>query len=306
MKPIDSVTTHPKSFTDKLVHATSRGIACALLSTALFVVVGVLVRLVGERIDLFQVLLARQVVFIACLAPAMWVSWQVLLRPQAAGLHALRILGAFLALYLGFVTLQHMPLADAVALGFSQLLFVGVLAKLVLAEPINGGRVLTLVAGFIGVLLVVQPSFAGAQARYVALGLVAAFGAALAVICVRVLVQRQAKIVLLSYQAIFVALIALGPSLYRWCWPNFDEAVLLLAIGVLSSLAQWLGVSAYKLAQANVVANLEYAKMLYSVLLGYYLFAEVPNTLALVGASLILISPLMALVWRVLSKSGQA
>ena len=276
--------------------ASLQGIALALISTGLFVLVGVLVRILSKDIDLFQILFLRQMVFIAILIPAMWTSFDELLAPRKKKLHALRIIGAFLALYLGFVTVSNLPLADATVLGFTQVLFVALIAKIFLSESVGKLRLLTILVGFIGVILVVQPRFDDASFLYSMMGLIGAFGAAVAVVCVRQMSKTESRTLLLSYQAIFVGLIAFVPSLFAWQWPSWSQWLLLILVGVTSSLAQWIGVTAYKLAQANVVANVEYAKIIYSLILGYFLFSEEPNTVALVGALIIISSGVLPLL----------
>jgi len=279
-----------------------QGVALALVSTGLFVFVGVLVRLLSVQIDLFQILLFRQVIFILLLTPAILTSLDVLLKPRKRRLHLLRIMGAFFALYFGFVTVSNLPLADATALGFTQVLFVALVSKLFLSESINLSRVITLIIGFVGVILVVQPSFESASLLYTLLGLAAALGAAIAVVCVRQMSKTESRTVLLTYQAVFVGLIAFIPSMYVWQWPSMSQWLLLILVGVISSIAQWIGVTAYKLAEANVVANVEYAKIIYSLLFGYFLFSELPNALALMGVLITISSAALPLLINLYKK----
>ena len=76
---------------------------------------------------------------------------------------------------------------------------------------------------------------------------------------------------------------------------------LLIAVGLISSIAQWIGVTAYKLAEANVVANVEYAKIVYSVIIGYWLFEETLGVLAFCGVVLIVSSALLPMFYKYLS-----
>ncbi|WP_028111582.1 DMT family transporter [Ferrimonas kyonanensis] len=271
-----------------------KGIGLALLSTALFVVVGVLVRVLSEQtMGVLQILFVRQLVLMTLLAPAMLNALDSLLTPRHLGLHVARIGGAFTALSLGFLTLGHLPLANATALGFTQVLFVALIARLWLKEAVSRHRWLTLLIGFAGVMLVVKPDFEGTALVYTATGLAGAIGAAVAVVCVRRIAQTEPRLTLLAYQAVFVGLLALIPALLQWQWPTPAQWMMLLGVGLLSSLAQWLGVSAYKLAPANVIANVEYAKILYAMAFGYWWFSEQPDTPALLGAGLILSSALI-------------
>lgn len=78
---------------------------------------------------------------------------------------------------------------------------------------------------------------------------------------------------------------------------TIEDLLWLLSIGVISSIAQYVGISAYKWAEANIIANVEYVKIIYSVLIGWILFSELPNMWAFVGVLTILTSALIPMVW---------
>lgn len=111
------------------VPAIYKGILLALVSNALFLSVGVFVRILSERIDVFQILFFRQLIFVALLLPAISRNMETLMRPRHIKLHILRIVGAFFALLLGFITVSNMALAEATALGFTKVLFVALLSS---------------------------------------------------------------------------------------------------------------------------------------------------------------------------------
>jgi len=269
---------------------TSKGILLALFSSTLFVSVAVIVRMLSKTIDPVQILLFRQIIFLIILVPAIYSNLNILLKPNKIKLHMLRIGGAFVALYGGFIAVGNLPFADATALGFLQVLFVAVLARLFLSEYIGVARKFTIVTGFVGVMLIVRPTFEDSSFIYMLYGISASFGAAIAVTCVRKVAKTEPRITLLVYQALFVGMMTVIPSMYVWQWPTTNEWILLILIGVISSVAQWIGITAYKFAQANVVANVEYVKIIYSLLVGYLLFSEMPDVYAIMGAIMIIMS----------------
>lgn len=274
----------------------AKGIALALISNALFILVGVIVRELSQSIDIFQILLFRQLVFVTLLMPSIISNIDAMLHPKMVSMHVWRVTGAFIALYFSFLTVSNIPFADATALAFLKVLFVAVISRLFLKENVGCARMTTILIGFTGVMLVVQPSLESESMFYVGTGLVAALGAAIAVICVRKMANVESKTVVLAYQAIFVGAVALIPAIIEWQWPTWSELALLVLVGVISSIGQWFGVTAYKWGEANVVSNVEYSQMIYSMVLGYLLFAELPNSLALIGASVILFSAVMPFI----------
>ena len=280
----------------------AKGIALALISNALFILVGVIVRELSQSIDIFQILLFRQLVFVTLLMPSIISNIDAMLHPKMVSMHVWRVTGAFIALYFSFLTVSNIPFADATALGFLKVLFVAVISRLFLKENVGWARMTTILIGFTGVMLVVQPTLESESLFYVGTGLVAALGAAIAVICVRKMANVESKTVVLAYQAIFVGAVALIPAIIEWQWPTWSELALLVLVGVISSIGQWFGVTAYKWGEANVVSNVEYSQMIYSMVLGYLLFAELPNSLALIGASVILFSAILPFIIKVKQK----
>ncbi|MBE8604341.1 DMT family transporter [Vibrio sp. OPT10] len=273
-----------------------KGITLALISTALFTIVGVFVRQLSTDYDTFQILFFRQLIFMLLLLPAIRKNIGVLLKPNKISLHLLRILGAFTALYFGFISVSNIPFSDATALGFLQVLFVALIAHFVLVEQITSSRIFTIVVGFIGVMTVVRPTFASHN-LYVLSGVIAALGAPVAVVCVRKVAQSEPKITLMAYQALAIGLMTLIPTLYLWRTPTVEDFMLLLLVGIISSFAQYVGISAYKWVQANIIANVEYVKIIYSLIIGLVVFSEIPDLWSMIGALIILISALIPLIW---------
>ena len=277
---------------------TYKAVLLALVSTGLFNIVGALVRLLSDNIEVFQILFFRQLVFTLVLLPSIKTNLNILLKPKLVHLHLLRVTGAFCALSLGFITVSNLPFAEATALGFTRVLFVALIARIALSESVGKLRQLAILVGFMGVMMVLRPSFESASVTYMLTGLGAAMGAAIAVICVRKVAKTEPTISLLTYQALFVGLLALVLCLPSWQWPTMSELLLLIMVGVISSIAQWIGVTAYKFGEANIVSNVEYVKIIYSMLLGYFLFAEMPDAWSFMGAGVIMLSAFIPQVYK--------
>ncbi|ESP94752.1 DMT family transporter [Pseudoalteromonas luteoviolacea] len=267
-----------------------KGVMLALISCGLFVYVSTIVRTLSTSISEFEILLFRQLVFIMLLLPTIFRNVNTLRKPKHVQLHVIRIIGAFFALYLSFITLRELPLASAIAISFTSVLFVALLSPIFLSEKITVNRWATVIIGFIGVMLIIQPSFNGSKGIYFALGLFGALGAATTSICIKKIIKVESSTNLLVYQAVFIAIITIIPAVKNWVTPTFEQATLLVTVGVISSLAQWIGVTAFKYGDANVIANVQYSNILYSLLFGYFLFQEIPNFTGLAGCVLLIFS----------------
>lgn len=73
-----------------------------------------------------------------------------------------------------------------------------------------------------------------------------------------------------------------------WVWVTPDPAgfLFLTTMGVLATLAQWLGIKALRLGEASVLGNLEYTQLIWAATIGYVVWTEVPDGYTLVGATI--------------------
>ena len=176
----------------------------------------------------------------------------------------------------GFTAVIHLPLAEATALGFAKAFFVTIFAIFILREQVGPRRWAALGVGFLGVLVMVRP---GSEAfDPIALyAIVGAAGAGLVMVIIRLLSRTDQPITILSYQAILVGLVMTGPGLWFWQWPTATEWTLLVGIALVSYGAQMLNIYAYKWGEASVMASLDYVRLLWATLLGWFVFNTLPG-----------------------------
>ena len=264
------------------------GIALALIAAACFATVAAMVKLASAEYHILQILFVRQVCVFLSTVPTVARHFPSSLYTRQPGLHALRLLGAFTGLVCSIWALSLLPLSTAITLGFAQVFFVALLARSVLGEPVGPHRLGAVAVGFIGVIVVMRPGVGGLLEVGALVALAGALGASLAVICVRRLSQTESSTTLLAWQSIAIGLLAALPMPWLWTTPDPADALLLLGIGVLSTVGQWVGVSALRHGEASVIGNVEYTKLLYAAVLGYGLFGELPDRWTLTGAAIII------------------
>ena len=267
-----------------------RGIVFALAATALFAITSAIVKVLVADYPVLQILFVRQLIVGVSVLPSILKSDSGQLKTDYPGLHGLRLMGAFVALTAGIWSVAILPLTSATVLAFTQVFFVVLLAARFLNETISKRRVLTIVAGFVGVTLVVRPGLDGMTALGVLIAIGGALGAAVAVTCVRTLSQTDSTATLLTYQALFVGLMSGIPMFWIWKSPTLWDLVMLITIGVLATAAQWFGVAALRLSPVSVIGNIEYMKLFYASVLGYLFFSEIPAPITLIGSVIIVLS----------------
>jgi len=268
----------------------TKGILWALVTAALFSIAMALAKVAVVEYHVLQILFFRQLVVFASSLPIVIKTFPTSLETKRPGLHMLRLAGSFAALSGGIWAVAVLPLTTATTLGFAQVFFVALLAMVFLNEPVGKHRLGAVFVGFIGVVVVMRPGVDGFINVYALIPVIAAIGAAVAITSVRRLSQTEATATLLIYQSTFVGGLAGVSMFWLWVTPDLYGWVLLVSMGVLATLGQWIGVRALRLGEASVVGNMEYTKLIYTTLLGFALFREIPDRFTLLGAGIIIAS----------------
>jgi drug/metabolite transporter (DMT)-like permease len=222
------------------------------------------------------------------------------LRTAHPGRQALRGTLMVAVTLLDFAALQSMPLAQATAVFFTTPVLVTVFAAVFLRERPGWATWAAVATGFAGVLVVVRPGTSLPLAG-VLLVLAAAAGNAAYQTLTRAQAQADSPAVQVLWSGLVGATIMTATAPLWWsasAWPetpptSFDWAVF-AAIGPLGAAGHLLLARAYRLAQASRLAPWAYTQMLLSIALGWAVFGDVPDAVALVGMAMIAASPQVA------------
>lgn len=286
----------------KVLPDNIRGILWALLATGLFATVAALAKVAVSEYHVLQILFFRQVAVFLSSLPSIAKDFPNSLKTQHPKLHAIRLAGAFVALSTSIWAVAVLPLTTAITLAFAQVFFVALLALWILKEPVGLHRIGAVVVGFGGVVVVMRPGVDGLFDLRALIPLVGAIGASFAVISVRKLSQTESTAMLLVYQAVFVGVLAGAPLIWFWVTPDLTGLLLLIAMGVLAAIGQWVGVKALRLGEASVIGNIQYTQLVYAAILGYAMFGELPGINTLIGAGIIISSALYIMHRETMSK----
>ena len=110
---------------------------------------------------------------------------------------------------------------------------------------------------------------------------------------------------MLVYQSLFVGVLAGVPLFWFWKTPDLGGTLFLLAMGILATVGQWVGVKALRLGEASVVGNIQYMQLIYAAILGFFLFGEVPDSYTIAGAAIIIGSSIYIIHREALSKKNK-
>ena len=264
-----------------------RGGIWILVASLFFSFMVALTKLVGARLHVTQILCLRQLTMIILASPALLRSFPAALRTNRPDLQMARVGLAFLAMWMGFTAVVHLPLAEATTIQFAKNFFLTLLAILFLGEIVGARRWAAVMAGFLGVVIVAWPSGGQALNIYGLLAIGSAAAVAVLTILVRRLTQFDPPITILAYQAIGVGLLMLPPTIWFWQTPTMLEIIMIAAIGVLSVIGQTCNILGLRAGEASAVAPLDYSRLIYAVALGYLMFDEWPEPRVFIGALII-------------------
>ena len=264
-----------------------KGAATLMVAACAFAIMAALIKLAGERLPVTQILFVRQCIMMMVVAPAIFHHFPGCLKTKRLDLQMVRVAAALVAMLGGFYAVIHLPLADAVAIGFAKAFFVTIFAIYILHEQVGLRRWMAVVVGFVGVLVMIRPGTEGFD-PITLLALLAAAAAGFVMVILRKLSETDTPTTTLSYQALLVGVIIAFPAWLYWIPPTRTEWMLLLGIGIISYVGQMLNIHAYKWGEASVLASLDYTRLLYATVLGYFLFNTLPHTATWIGAAVII------------------
>ncbi|MEM9754517.1 MAG: DMT family transporter [Pseudomonadota bacterium] len=268
------------------------GVALMLGFCAVIPLSDALAKLLGDRIGLLQLVLIRFVAQAVLLVPAALVAGATLFpSPRAAWLTVLRTLLLIAGIATMFTALRVLPLADAVAIAFVLPFLMLLLGRVVLGEVVGPRRLLACAVGFLGTLMVIQPSFADVGWPTLLPLLVAVIFAAFT-ITTRTLSREMGPVAMQAASALLAlpALAALAtlpvpgePAPTRLVWPEGVDLWLWLALGVSGALAHLMLTASLRFAPTTTIAPMHYLEIPFAVLLGWIFFADIPGPMAAAG-----------------------
>ncbi len=271
------------------IPAVTKGILLMSLSTVGFTSMHVLVRYVSAELHPFQIAFFRNAFGIILFIPLMLGNGWAVMRTRRPGLHGLRAVMNVTAMLCFFYALTISPVAQVTALSFSAPIFAAVLSVAILGERMQFRRWSAIGLGFLGTLLILRPGLIGIDLGSV-LTLAAAVVWAATLIVIKILGRTESSVTITAYMNILLALLSLGPALYYWQTPSGTALLWLLAIAVLGTFAQLALAQSLKEADAGVIMPFDFLKLIWAAILGYLLFAELPDAFVWLGGAIIVLS----------------
>jgi len=265
----------------------------------MFAIMGACVKVASE----YQASLAQMVLFRGIPSVLLILVWTRMtrrsMRPKRWQAHVLRNVSGLSAMWMGFYALAHLPLSTAISLNYTTPLFIagGMLFW-------GGGqrdpvRLVAVALGFVGVAAILRPSVGADQWLPALVGLIAGAMAALASMQIRSLARLGEP----EWRTVFlfscVVCLSSVMGLSVWGWPPVQVVgwLPLIGIGVSGLFGQLTMTRAFGLGSTLLTAVLQYATIIFGTALGFFMWGEIPDTIAFGGIVLIIGAGLLS-IWR--------
>lgn len=283
------------------------GIALKLTSVILFVIMAALIKATTEDVPTGQAIFFRS--FFALPVILMWLALRhdlsTGLKTQRPMGHVWRGLIGACGMGFGFSSLAYLPLPDVTAIGFAAPLMTVILAALLLGERLRIYRMSAVLLGLVGVAIILSPRLSifngetmnSAAQIGIILVLMSAMFRALAQIHMRKMVKTEETSAIVFYFSMTTTVLSLFTLPFGWVVPDWDVILMLVSAGLLGGVAQIFITSAYRYADAAVIAPFDYVSILIAMIIGFVFFGDVPTAQMLIGSGIVILSGVL-IIWR--------
>jgi S-adenosylmethionine uptake transporter len=213
--------------------------------------------------------------------------WHEVFVAKKPGLWLLRAAAGAASNVGAVIAFTALPMAEAFALIFLLPIFVTILSVVFLKEHVGWRRWSAVIAGFVGVLVVLRPGFRALGAGHMA-AMACGLAGALSMIALRLAGPHEKRITLYGAGVVGPLLVGGVMMLKDFLWPTWHQWLLLLGYGLLAALAAVLLMFATQRAPANRIAPTQYSQMLWAIFFGYVLFHDRLDWPMLIGIAIIL------------------
>ncbi len=262
------------------------GILWMITAGLLFVVVTVLVRHLGSDLPAVQAAFIRYGFGLLLVIPAILRMRFRSICGSDYGLFVLRGLAHGLAVMLWFYAMARIPIAEVTAIGYTTPIFTAVGAILIFKERIRFRRIMAIVIGFLGTLIILRPGF-----QEVSLGswaqLAAAPCFAISFLFAKNLTRTHQSTDILVMLTIFCTLTLLPGALMQWRNPQIEELLWLALVAVFATAGHYALTRAFANAPLTVTQPFSFLQLVWAIIFGLLIFGEVPDIWVCVGGFII-------------------
>jgi len=277
------------------------GTGLAFLAFAVLATADAVTKFLSARYSVFEVASVDAIFALATSLPVL-VLWEGIgsLRPKRLGIVVARCTLGAGSLMLAFVAFSMIPLADAYTIAFLTPLVVTALSAPLLGERVGWRQWVAVAVGFAAVVLILRPDFGHVGPNGASWGQLAILASgllfALSMLMLRKIAKTESSGALLLVYFVMLFVISLPFTIDGWRMPDAFDFGLMAATGACSGLGNLLLILAFRYAAASLVSSFMYSQLIWGTAFGYLLFAELPDTITIGGAVVLMLCGLYTLM----------
>jgi len=269
--------------------ANLRGMAWMTASGLFFASNFGLIRHLSAEFHAFELVFFRSLIGFFILLPVVIRHASGNFMPKRPGILSIRALAQLFGMFCWYAGLAATPLATATALGMLEPIFAALFAIFFLGERSEVARWFAAALGFAGMLIILRPGVADVDFNSAILVAAAMFWG-ISVITGKVLTRTESVAVVVAYPAALAVPIALAASWADWVWPQPEQYIWLVGMGLMSVLGSVCIARAYKVGDVTAVSPFTFMRMVFAAIIGFVVFTEVPVVWTWVGGALIAVA----------------
>ncbi|MBP1870366.1 drug/metabolite transporter (DMT)-like permease [Ensifer adhaerens] len=282
---------------DAEVENPMKGILLKVLSVVIFVCMSTLIKAAGTDIATGQITFYRSAFAMVPILGYLAFRGQVrdAFKTKDLGGHIARGFVGILAMSFGFYGLVHLPLPEAIAIGYAMPLIAVAFAAIFLGETVRLYRWSAVVIGLVGVMIITWPrltlfregGLGSSEALGAAAVLLSAALGAIAMVLVRKLVKAERTHTIVLYFSLSASVFSLATLPFGWPSISQEAFLLLMVAGFCGGVAQILLTESYRHADMSTIAPFEYTSIVLGLIIGYFLFEDIPTGTMLIGTAIV-------------------
>jgi len=267
-------------------------------ASATFPIMGTIVKYLTLELHPFQLAFFRCFFGLIIIIPIILKNEpSKILNTNRLKLHIIRGLFGVGAIMAGFTALSMLPLATAVTLGYTRILFLVPLAILFIGEKPTFLRVILIIIGFLGVILIINPNNNSGITYYAAIiALIGAFFVSCVKLTVKSLTASESTLTIQLYYGIISSISLLIPCIIFWGSISLSNLLLIFLAAICGTIAQMLTIWGLRNSTTTVVMPADYSRLIFAGIYGFFIFNEIPYLNEIIGSIVIIVATMIILL----------
>ncbi len=251
-------------------------------------------RELSGEISIFQSLFSRSVIGVLYISLILFFSKQKFsIATDKLKIHLFRNIFHFAGQYGWFLGIGLLPLAEVFALEFTAPIWTLIIAGIFLGEQITSRKLIAVIFGLLGVLVITKPGIEVIDAAFIVLGAAVCF--AVTLVCTKSLSSSESPVLILFYMSLIQLPIGFVLALSTWIWPTLQQWIWLVIIGFTALSAHYCLSKAMQYAEVSMVVTVDFLRLPLIALVGVSLYAEEFEISLLLGGLLMVVGNLISI-----------